>query len=90
MQAEGSMVFGFINKHRVGTVCMHPCEQCAGTGDEFVGLEGKIVPRVPFYIRAEVSEEDWRQFVLNLGVLDPGVIPQKPAGIRFFYEVITD
>jgi hypothetical protein len=81
---ESGLVFRFQKPHKVGTICGFPCSQCGGDDAIALDASGKRLPRVPFFIAGEATEDDWRKSVIANG----GVGHHEPG--RHYYFVTVD
>lgn len=61
MASDAPLVFGFARRHRVGSICGDPCEQCGGKTR--MVMTGRLVESAPLFI---VREATWEEYVASV------------------------
>lgn len=88
MSTSTQLVYGFNKKHRVGSVCTKPCEQCGlKTMQIMTGLgDGDVINPIPLFIVREATYEEYVESVRANG----GGYRLSNPNERFYYVVSTD
>ncbi len=88
-QAAKPLIICFDHPHRVGSICIQPCEQCRESPDDLGGFhltEYTAVPVQPMQILGEAPYAEYLAQLKESGT----TLPPAPRGSGYFYYVSVD